>query len=392
MRKKLVNQKNQEKNEDNNIKFSNKKKIITVSILILIIIVAIPILMFGFVPQKVQMSDVLLYSYNITRDTAYKVELFDNSFIQSDYLEEGQTYIADLVKNISANFKYSLSGSKKSDISCTYSIVATIQGEYQASSDSKTTSVWKKDYIISEEKTISEQKASSVNINEDANIDFKFYNNEVSEFRKKLKLPISATLSVKMLVKTNVVTYDETKTADESFIQLVIPLNKQAFEITENLQKNDSKTVLSDYTQKYNIPFIVIGIVLIVGDIVAFLKLYKKIFDIDERSEYRATLNKILKNYGDVVVEIVKPVKTKITGVIDVKSFNEMIDLEEELRIPILFHEIPGRGEGWFTLIHHETLYRYVLKDEKPEKENIENKDEIESTNEEVNTKRRRNK
>ncbi len=238
MRKKLVNQKNQEKNEDNNIKFSNKKKIITVSILILIIIVAIPILMFGFVPQKVQMSDVLLYSYNITRDTAYKVELFDNSFIQSDYLEEGQTYIADLVKNISANFKYSLSGSKKSDISCTYSIVATIQGEYQASSDSKTTSVWKKDYIISEEKTISEQKASSININEDANIDFKFYNNEVSEFRKKLKLPISATLSVKMLVKTNVVTYDETKTADESFIQLVIPLNKQAFEITENLLKN----------------------------------------------------------------------------------------------------------------------------------------------------------
>ena len=48
-----------------------------------------------------------------------------------------------------------------------------------------------------------------------------------------------------------------------------------------------------------------------------------------------------------------------------------MLDLEAELRAPILFHEIPKKSEGWFTLIHNDTLYRYILKDE--EKKNKKN-------------------
>ena len=56
--------------------------------------------------------------------------------------------------------------------------------------------------------------------------------------------------------------------------------------------------------------------------------------------------------------------------IIDVKNFDQMLDVEEELRIPIMFFETVKNKEGWFVLVHNDLAYRYVLKD----KPNVRNK------------------
>ncbi len=72
-------------------------------------------------------------------------------------------------------------------------------------------------------------------------------------------------------------------------------------------------------------------------------------------------LNRILKNYGDIVAEIVTPTETGNMRVIDVKNFDQLLDIEEEIRMPILFYETVEGEEGEFTIIYDNIVYRYIL-------------------------------
>ena len=81
-----------------------------------------------------------------------------------------------------------------------------------------------------------------------------------------------------------------------------------------------------------------------------------------KKDEYQSQKDKILKEYGDIIVETTSPVNFSDYQVIQVKNFNEMIDLEEELHVPILHFEPAIGEESWFMLIHDKILYKYVLK------------------------------
>lgn len=345
--------------------YTKKDRIIFISTIVFIFLISLFLLIYGISLKNKKINDTILYSYNITKKLDYKVNLYDNSFIDEKTLDKGNTYISDLVKSIEANFMYNISSSAKSNYNYKYSVTATIQGNYQSSSSESKNSVWNKNYVLVEEKNIKKEDISNLNINEKVTIDYNYYNNEVLEFRKKLKLPITANLIVKLNVYTANDMEKANKLVDESSIEMIIPLNTQAFKIEEKYEKNTSNTVFDKNVKNYTIYFITFAFIALVLDVIIFILYYKKIFNIDEKSKYKTTVSKILKKYGDVVVEIVKPVNTKIKTVIDVKNFDAMLDLESELRSPILFHEISNKSEGWFTLIHNETLYRYILKDEK---------------------------
>lgn len=56
------------------------------------------------------------------------------------------------------------------------------------------------------------------------------------------------------------------------------------------------------------------------------------------------------------------PVSGFDMNIVEVKNFNEMIDLEEELGVPIMFYEMIEYIEGEFTLVHIHILYKFVLK------------------------------
>ena len=316
-------------------------------------------------------DDKFLYSNSINKDIEYKVNLMENNYINKSYLEEDKTYISELVKSIDTKFKYDFRTSKKMNFEYTYNIIATIKGEYQGANKEETNNVWEKDYVLLKDTKKTLNDSVGFNISNEQSIDFAKYNAEVTEFRKKLKLSINAYVNVSMNVKVYSIDENSNKRLeDESSVDMTIPLNKQAFSITKNYQATNTNSVYDENkdaqntTDINNINFTYIAILLFLLDIIIFILNFRKLIDSNYiHSKYRMELKKILKNYGDIIVEIVNPVKAKLSGVIDVKNFNEMIDLEEELRTPILFYEIPGRNEGWFTIIHEEILYRYVLKD-----------------------------
>ena len=310
-------------------------------------------------------EDMLLYSYNINQDLDYKVNLYDNSYIESSYLGKEETYISDLIKEIEIDYTYKYAGSKVVPLSYTYDVVATINGEY--SLDEEDSKVWTKEFKLVENRNGKITDKTSMHITEPVKLNFKYYNNVVSKFRQELHLPIKASLIVVFKINiTGEIEGTDKKINDTKLMTLSFPLNQQAFKITEKYEENFNNNIKPtvEKKEKINSRKLISGIVLLSTSIFIFILFFREIFNIPRKNKYTIQLNKILKEYGDIIIEVINPVSEFEMDIVEVKNFNEMIDLEEELRVPIMFYETIEYLEGEFTLVHNNILYKFILRNE----------------------------
>lgn len=305
----------------------------------------------------------VLYTYTTNKNVNYKVQLYENNFTDDNEMDANKVYIADLVKNIKLNLGYTYSGTDKTNLKYEYYISGKLYGESQNNETNTNDTVWEKDYILLETVKKQTNNTAGFNINENLNIDYPKYKEEVLKFRKKFGITLTTKLKITMNVKVSG-EYENNKINKTDKTILEIPLGVQAFSITEDYKKQDVKKI---YKQEKNIeienkPMTIICALISISSIIIFCLLFKAIFNIKPKSQYTKQLNKILKNYDQIIVEVENPTKEKNSNVILVKSFEEMIDLEEELRIPIIFYENIYRHVSVFTISHNHTIYKYILK------------------------------
>ncbi|MEF2641295.1 MAG: DUF5305 family protein [Clostridia bacterium] len=202
-----------------------------------------------------------------------------------------------------------------------------------------------------------------MNINENVKIDFNAYNTEVKKFKEQFGLPIKAYLDVKLITNSEIdVKNSEKVEKDNSVVNLKMDLNGQVFTVTQDYEPTSKGQVVDETNvKKSNIVLLTIGIILFAISAFGILNIIRKIISADRRTDYEVALNRILKNYGDIVAEIVTPTETGNMRVIDVKNFDQLLDIEEEIRMPILFYETVEGEEGEFTIIYDNIVYRYIL-------------------------------
>ena len=70
-------------------------------------------------------------------------------------------------------------------------------------------------------------------------------------------------------------------------------------------------------------------------------------------------LKKYFESQGDRVFDISK---TNGEYTCDVKNFEDMVDIEEEIKSPILYYEVEEGSEALFTIVNDNYMYRYILK------------------------------
>ena len=116
----------------------------------------------------------LIYSYNINQNLDYKVELYENSYTETNTLDADENYIADLIKNINATFKYNYSGSKIEELNYTYNVKAFVTGEYNI--DDEDEKVLNKEYVIEDDVTETVNDTTNFSVEENVDIDYNFYN------------------------------------------------------------------------------------------------------------------------------------------------------------------------------------------------------------------------
>jgi hypothetical protein len=306
-------------------------------------------------------TDKILYTYNINQKADYNVELYDNNFVDTTIMESGKVYISDLVKQINFKFVYAYSGTANNDFKYNYNIVGKLTG--QSNTNETTETVWEKSYTLLEEVTETKKQTSGFAIDVPIKLDYSTYANEVTEFKKNFGMVLSTKLQIVMTI--NVLSNYNTKDiSNTQKIIIYIPIGLQAFSITSDYKENTVEYIydVGSRTKFYNDSNFRMGIIEFVISLIFFVYLFNLIFNIKCRNKYSKRLDQILKTYGSVIVEVVNPVKEEKYEIVEVKNFDEMIDLEEELRIPITFHEIIPTRYGIFTLLHNNTIYKYSLK------------------------------
>ncbi len=341
------------------------KKIVLFILTCILISIFIIIKSFNL-PGELQ-KDVL-YSYTVDESAKYKVYLFDNNFIKDSYMEMDKSYITELVDYIDLDLNYVLNGSKLATMDYSYDIIANLYVDYASSGELKDSHLWIKEYDIVKDKKVKAERNSKIKISENVKFDYSTYNDEVKRFRESFGMPITAYLNIQFTIKANVdVDGTPNDSSGTSVVELNMPLNQQVFDITTKKSGNTQKTIYASVgeIEDINKPLFIIGTLILAVSLIGLFGNIRKYIRITGKSDYEIALSKVLKNYGDIVAEILHPIETSYMKIIDVKNFDQLLDIEEEIRMPILFCETKKDEEGQFTIIHDNIVYRYILRAKK---------------------------
>lgn len=311
-----------------------------------------------------QAKQNLLYTYNINRNLTGSVSLIDNDFFEKKTLDMNKTYISSLVDKINMDFSYSLSGNKKAKTKYTYQIIAVTDVKYSSvNPENSNQSIWSKQHVLVEPKQL-EVDSSNFTINENFDVDFATLNNEVKEFKEQLKLPITAELQIKLIVRSDMnVQGIEDTVVENSIMNVKMDLAQDIFTIEKEFENTDNKSVIDTIEKKkeISIPVLIVGSACVLIAVLIMLDAIRKSIKFSKKSDYAIALNRILKNYGDIVAEIVSPVEIDNLNVIEVKNFDQLLDIEEEIRMPILYYETIPDEQGEFIIVCDNMAYRYVI-------------------------------
>ena len=353
------------------MKQKNENKIILkqwIRVFLLIAVIAVVVVSIVSIVKSLnpeQSSQEELYSYTYNSNLDYKVYLKDNQFFTSPYLGMNKQYITSLIDYIDVDASYNFKSTKKLDYSYTYAIVATAKGLYQ-NTDGEDVEVWSKEYPIANQASQS-GSGNSFTISKNVQLNYNEYNDIMTDFRNQFGLSLDARvdLSVKIDINAGLAGESDKEMQATNTMTLEIPLLQQTMNIKPNYVNTGGDTIYksAEETAEINIPLLIFGIVLLVISLVAFKILAKSLLAVTRKSEYVLALNKILKEYADIIAETHNMPDLEKYDVINVKNFNDLVDVEEELHSPILYFEVKENVESVFVIVNDATAYKFTLRE-----------------------------
>ncbi len=295
----------------------------------------------------------------------YQVYLKPNQYYQVPYLKKGERYISALIDAISVQFEYELDSKEALNYDGKYRIDASLDVKQKNDTkDSKT--LWAKQFVIQPTKQTKIQKKNKITVKDEFVIDYDIYTNLVRTFQQQYQVDVSANLDVKIYIDTVGTLENKDKDITKNVVMsLQIPLNETTIDFTEENNIIRGKEVILDETDElvHNKPLFILGCFLLSTSTIVFvyygLELLK---DGKEQYSYSKEKNRILRKYDSVIVNAKRIPNMEGLSIIEVSSFDELLDAEEELHTPIIFVEIIPGAVGWFFIITQNQVWRYVLK------------------------------
>ena len=304
-----------------------------------------------------------LYTYKNEYKADYTVDIISNPFVVEEKLPSGQSYVSELIKSLNMDLEYRYNGSINLPITYDYKIDAVISSEY--SDSGKDYNVWKKTYNLLEKKDLNTNK--DITINENINVDYQKYHNEVKNFKQSFGMNVISKLYVILTVDTKTVVNNQEIT-NQYVSDFSISLGDKVAVVSENNKdvKFDSvKQESSIVEDKINIQKLIVSTIAmgisayIIYSILSKTKKYNVV-----KNEYNLELNRILKSCQDRIVVVKNNDVMDTEDTIEVKDFGELIKLSEELYKPILcwISDDINNEQACFSVISNKIRYRYILK------------------------------
>lgn len=300
------------------------------------------------------------YTYKVAESVDTNVNYFQNSFY-ADGPGTNTAYVMDLTNTIDGVFRYSFSASEEQKITYVYDISAVVRGTYAFTnnSDDGDSNVWSQKFQLVRPvyKTIT---ASQFAISPNVEAPYAEYKQMLDELKNGLALPITGDVTVTFSIR---VTGDigGAELDDSRSSSFTAPIGSQIYAVTTKYDKEDTKQVVPIATREgidkwvqYEL-YGAIGLgVLALASFVYGLR--KKIF----KTPYQRELDKIYRYHEGIIVRAGRGADLSGKRVVPVKSFDDMLNLEEELKLPIIAASVSATATQ-FMIIRDDVVYVYTL-------------------------------
>jgi len=331
-----------------------KSRIISYTVL-LFVFVGLSLLLLNNI---LSVNEVKVINYEETGNIDYKVNLKPNDFYEEEYLDKNMVYIASLIKNIDIGVTYNFLISEETDIDLSYEIV----GRLSILDETGKNTIFEKEYVLLEEELINSLSTREQKISKQITLDYDYYNSLASSFKATYGVEADSNLTLYVRLKKNV---SNIKLEEENEMTLTIPLTQKTINISMNDKGIDvvksitEKNKMAEYNKIYMILF---GLSVLLGFIVV-IKLSKLLLLLfPERSKYDKYLNKLLNEYDRLIVETTTTPNFDEKNVIKINKFEELLDVRDNLKRPIIYHNLVKHHKAYFYVDSHPDCYLFILK------------------------------
>ncbi len=344
--------------------FSFNTRLITFSILFVIVFA----LCLSFARSTLKKNDFDPVKYYDTENVDYKVYLKENDFYTEEFLPKNKAYIASLIDYIDVNLKYFFTISDLTKMNFDYQVLAELVIE----NTTGTKRYFEKEYQLGEIKNQFINGNNELAIDESVKINYGEFNELANRFRSNYGVETNSYLRVFLNID---------KTTDEElnysikeqgrFGSITIPLSERAIEISiDSTNKTTTKQVLPKSSMSISISSLILEIVLFIASAYLLTKIIKYVsMLIVEPTLYDKTVNKILKEYDRLIVEIKTRISFDGLNIIDVTKFTELLDVRDNLKVPINYYNIIKHEKGIFYIKSDNDIYQWTVKNVDLERE-----------------------
>jgi len=362
--------KNKKKEKKVNGKYVVKSRL-DVKFKLLLNIILITTLFLGsiymlFMANNIDVEDKeKIISYKEESNINYEVSLKNNPYYQTPILGMNQQYPSSLIDKINITYNYKFNTDKESDYQYRYFATATLIADNKTNeiiADKTNKNLLTRTYQLQNEVSSKVSNSKEYAFKKTYSINYDYYNNFITNYKKQYNLSIDAYIKVNLYIEI-IDTYNDNVINVAKNMEVNIPLLQNTIGITINNPKDVNNTIYVE-TNKVtsNTFFIIFAIVMLISSILLFIQEIKKVLISDkEQSKYINKLNKILSTNSEVIVKVKNEINLKNSNIIDVENINELLDAQNELRIPIAYFETKKNKEGCFVIVNGKEAWRYIL-------------------------------
>ena len=340
-----------------------QKKIKRIVIYIIIITLLLTISISSFIINySINNKEKILWG-NSTSDFSvnYKVYNNDNRFYDSEYLDEYGSYISSITDKIDFSIKYTFSTTENLDIDYTYDLYGEVFAEVYESGASSP--VWSKELDINIEENEKLGSGNYLQLNKEISIPFKEYNDMMIEYKKNYNINVSSYIKFTIVVQIDSLESINSNISNEDTLTIKIPLLQPTFKIEIDKSVSNNRDIYLLTKEETNNLFFNIGIIGTIITIITSLILFILYKTTKTKMQlFKEKNNTLLKKYEQIIIKIEELPNVDGLETIEITEFNDLIDLEETLKLPIMYLNIIPNKESWFILIHNNFFYRYILK------------------------------
>lgn len=291
----------------------------------------------------------------------YKVYLKDNDFYTEKFLPKNRAYIANLIDYIDVDMKYIFHIDDLTKMNVDYKVVGELVIENSAGSSR----YFEKEYTIVDSKHKNIEGMNEFLITENVKVNYDYYNELANRFRASYGVETNSYLRLYLqLNKGTDKNLSYTISEGTRVDSVTIPLSERAIEIKINSANNiSSRFVVPKPSIRINTPYLA-------GEVLAFFiaafALIRAIgyitMMIKSVSPYDKFVNKILKDYDRLIIEIETNINLDDYNVIEVSKFTELLDVRDNLKMPINYYNIAKHEKGIFYIKNNDDIYLLTLK------------------------------